>query len=145
MYVKCKDILTYIYIYINLFLNCFSYPNEDQAVYDEERQVQRIHVNSNAEKRSQYQAYSEKKYHTTSSGKLLDRSLTFKKRRKKKFEDDDVVQSDGATNLAIDFCQVQETPYNAKHPKYPIQQNKSEQGYDFTTAQISSKLLSLKN
>ena len=58
MYVKCKDILTYIYI--NLFLNCFSYPNEDQAVYDEERQVQRIHVNSNAEKRSQYQAYSQK-------------------------------------------------------------------------------------
>ena len=41
-----------------LFLNCFSYPSEDQEMYDEERQVQRVHVNCNAEKSSQYQTYS---------------------------------------------------------------------------------------
>ena len=140
-----------------LFLNCFSYPSEDQAMYDEERQVQRVHVNSNAEESSQYQTYSQNSQIATSSGKQLDRSLTFKKRgRPKKNEDDDVEWSDTATNLVIDFWQVQEILYNAKHPKYHIQdenshalsivqQNLSEQGYEFTTAQISRKLLSLKN
>ena len=38
-----------------LFLYCFGYPSEDQEMYDEECQVQRVHVNSNAEESSQYQ------------------------------------------------------------------------------------------
>ena len=52
-----------------LFLNCFSYPSEDQEMYDDERQVQRVHVNSNTEEGSQYQTYSEKSEIVASSGK----------------------------------------------------------------------------
>ena len=138
-----------------LFLNYFSYPSEDQAIYDEERQVQRIHVNSNAKESSVSNIQNSQI--ATSFGKQLDRSLTFKKReRPQKNEDDDVEWSDTITNLVPDFWQVQEILYNAKHPKYHIreensrtlsivQQNLSEQGYEFTTAQISRKLLSLKN
>ena len=104
-----------------MFLNCFSYPSEDQAMYDEEPQEPRVHVNSNAEESSQYQTYSQNSEIATSSGKQLDRSLTFKKRgRPKKNEDDDVEWSDIATNLVIDFWQVQEILYNAKHSKYHI-------------------------
>ena len=137
-----------------LFLNCFSDPSEDQATYDEERQVQRVHVNSNAKESSQYSQISEI---ARSLSKQLDRPLRFKKRqRPKKNEDDDVKWSDIASNLVINFWQVQETLYNVKHPKYHIreensralsivQQNMSEQGYNFTTAQISRKRLSLKN
>ena len=69
-------------------------------MYDEERQVQRIHVNSNAEESSQCQTYSQNSEIATSSGKQLDRSLTFKKRgRPKKNENDDVEWSDTTTNL----------------------------------------------
>ena len=93
----------------------------------------------------------------TSSSKQLERSLTFKKRGKpKKNEDDNVEWPETVTNLVIDFWQVQELLYHAKHPKYHIreensrtlsivQQNMSEQRYEFTTAQISYKSLSLKN
>ena len=60
-------------------------------MYDEVRQVQRVHVNSNAEGSSQYQTYSQNSEIATSSGKQLDRSFTFKKRgRPKKNEDNDV-------------------------------------------------------
>ena len=108
------------------FLNCFSYPSEDQEIYDEERQVQRVHVNSNAEEGSQYQTYSQNCEIATSSGKQLDRSLTFKKRgRPKKNEDDDVEWSQTATNLVTDFWQVQEILYNAKHQKYHIREENS--------------------
>ena len=137
-----------------MFLNCFSYPRQDQEMYDEEHQVQRIHVNAKATESSQYQTYSQNSEIITRSGKHLNQSLTFKKRgRPKKYEDDDVEWSDTATNLVIDFWQVQEILYNAKQPKYHIregnscalsivQQNMSEQGYEFTTAQTSCKLLS---
>ena len=78
-------------------------------MYDEERQVQRVHVNSNAEESLQYQTYSQNSQIATSSGKQLDRSLTVKKQgRPKKNEDDDVEWLDTATNLVIDFWQVQE-------------------------------------
>ena len=78
-----------------LFLNCFGCPGQDQEMYVEERQVQRVHVNSNAEESSQYQTYSQNSEIASSSGKQLDRSLKFKKReRPKKNEDDDV---DGQT------------------------------------------------
>ena len=139
-----------------LFLNCFSYPSEDQEMYDEERQVQRDDINSNTEESSQYQTYSQSSEIATSSGKQLDQSVTFKKRgRPKKSEDDDAEWLDTATNLVTDFWQVQKI-YNAKHPKYHIreensralsivQQNMSEQGHELTTAQVSRKLLSLKN
>ena len=88
-----------------LVLCCFDYPSEDQEMHDEECQVQRVHVNSNAEESSQYQTYSQNSEIATSSGKQLDRSFTFKKRgRPKKNEDDDVEWSGTATNLVIDFC-----------------------------------------
>ena len=93
-----------------LFLNYFSYPSEDQAMYDEERQVQRVHVNSNAEESSQYQTYSQSSQIATSSGKQLDRSLTFKKRgRPKKNEDDDVNGQTLPPTLLLIF---------GKHKKY---------------------------
>ena len=60
-------------------------------MYNEKRQVQKVHVNSNAEESSQYQTYSQKSEITTSSGKQLDQSLTFKKRGKPKKNDDDDV------------------------------------------------------
>ena len=67
-----------------LFLNCFGCPREIQEMYDEERQVQRVHVNSNAEESSQYQTYSQNSKIASSSGKQLDRSLKFKKRERPK-------------------------------------------------------------
>ena len=106
---------------------------------------------------SQYQIYSQLSEIPTSSSKQLGRSLTFKKRGKpKKNEDDNVEWPETVTNLVIDFWQVQELLYHAKHPKYHIreensrtlsivQQNMCEQRYEFTTAQISYKSLSLKN
>ena len=41
-------------------------------MYDEESQVQRIHVNSNAEESSQCQTYSQNSEIATRSGKQLD-------------------------------------------------------------------------
>ena len=41
-------------------------------MYDEESQVQRIHVNSNAEESSQCQTYSQNSEIATSSDKQLD-------------------------------------------------------------------------
>ena len=38
-------------------------------MYDDERQVQRVHVNSNTEEGSQYQTYPEKSEIVASSGK----------------------------------------------------------------------------
>ena len=59
----------------------FSYISEDQEINDEERQVQIVHVNSNAEEGlgSQYETYSQTSEIATSSSKQLDQSLTFKK------------------------------------------------------------------
>ena len=52
-----------------MFLNCFSYPSEDQEMYDDKRQAQRVHVNSNTEESSQYQTYPEKSEIVASLGK----------------------------------------------------------------------------
>ena len=72
-------------------------------MHDEEHQVQRVHVNSNTKESSQYQTYSQNSEIATSSGKQLDRSLTFKKRGRPKTHEDEVEWSDIARNLAIDF------------------------------------------